>query len=78
MEYWKGPIFFKSNEGQQKNIIYAINFNILKYENMCHILKLMKMEIISQTIYINPDYQCMTINYLLNDLFKYNLNILIF
>jgi hypothetical protein len=47
--------------------MYAISFNSLKYEKMCHILKLMKMEIISQTIYINLDYQCMTIKYLLNN-----------
>jgi hypothetical protein len=40
-----------------------------------HILELVEVKMILWTIYITMDYQCVAINYLLNNLFKYILNI---
>jgi hypothetical protein len=35
-----------------------------------HILELIEVKIISWTIYMVIDYQCLITNYILNDLFK--------
>jgi hypothetical protein len=56
-------------ENIKKDIRDVKNISVLKLMKS-HILKLMKMKIISWEIYMIMDYQFLLINYLLNNLFK--------
>jgi hypothetical protein len=51
------------------------NISVLIGESESHILKSMKMKIISWVIYMIMDYQFLVMNHLLNNIFKY-INIL--
>ncbi len=70
--------FFWSDKGAKKDIMNVKTISVLVLKIDYHIFEWMKVEMISCTIYMIMDDQCLITNYLLNSLLTYDLNILIF